>query len=79
LEFYGADVSGLCEKCADSASKTIVLASLLLCLFEAAAVGFYKTKVKKAIEKQYVASEPFEHPQGQPHGIFESHALRRVA
>jgi len=28
--------------------------------------------------KTYVVGEPFEHPQGQPHGIFESHALRQA-
>ena len=27
-------------------------------------------------ERASEASEPFEHPQGQPHGIFELHALR---
>jgi len=28
------------------------------------------------IQRQKVRSKLFEHPQGQPHGIFESHALR---
>jgi len=53
MEGYGADWLGLCDKCEDSTTSASVLTSVFFCMLAGAVFGYYKIKVKKAIEKQY--------------------------
>ena len=50
---FGAGVDGICVRCEETGGATSVVMSVLLLVAGVGVVGFYKLRVKKAIEKKW--------------------------